>query len=131
LHRLRQGGSEIIKTGDITTLMRALAKLYRTVYIIVDALDEHRAESRASFVDQLITLPFQSCRLLVTSRLLPGIETIFQEYPRLPIEPKSDDIKTFVRTRIPLLPKLASHVSKRPELEAEIIEGISSKAKGM
>jgi hypothetical protein len=131
LYRRRQSGSDHVRVEDVPGLMSEMANIYRSVYIIVDALDEHSADSRVGFVKHLLGLPFRGRRILVTSRVLPGIETIFQGYRQLRIEPRLEDIKVFVKSQLLFLPKLAAHVRKKPELEEEIIEGISGKAKGM
>jgi hypothetical protein len=119
------------KQTDIAEAVAAIAPLFTTVFIIIDALDEHTEDAQQSVIRKILELPFSDCRLFVTSRFVPRIRALFRDYPQIQIEARSEDIRTLIETRIPDMHRLSNQVERYPELKAEIVTHINQRAEGM
>lgn len=129
--RSRDGNCHSLDQDAIAKVLSAVATLFTTVFIVIDALDEHGENSQQTIIRKVLGLSFPDCRLFVTSRWLPRIQALFRDYPEIPIKAKSEDIETLIQTRIPDMDRLSKQVEKHPKLKAEIVDHISRKADGM
>lgn len=84
-------------------LLSAICKilpLFKTVYIVVDALDECEATTRFGFVILLRALTeHANVKFLATSRLIIEIDDLFIEDTRLRLDASKQDITSYVRLR--------------------------------
>jgi ankyrin repeat protein len=111
--------------------MEALASLYDTVFIVVDALDEYNGDLQEIVVEKFRALPFRDMRLFCTSRFLPRISDIFKDEMAIKITAQDQDIGVFVKGHIQQRTRLKDQVKKNPSLESDIISVVTSKASGM
>ncbi|PBK68993.1 hypothetical protein ARMSODRAFT_886856, partial [Armillaria solidipes] len=102
---------------------------YERVYIIVDALDELKDEDRDLLVKVLRSLE-NRVSLLVTSRNITSIGSLFKDCTALSIRATDEDIGAYIVDRLSR-GHLASHVSGRGDLRDDIINGVIGGAKGM
>jgi hypothetical protein len=109
------------------TLQSEIEKYFKT-FIIVDALDEN-SETREKWLDVLRSLG-STVSLLVTSRDQP-IEKAFHGTKRLEIRAREQDVRRYIKGRIPRESWLARHVYEYEALQEEIVKEITQKADGM
>ncbi|KAK0442337.1 ankyrin repeat-containing domain protein [Armillaria borealis] len=104
---------------------------YERVYIIVDALDEVKDEDRDLLVKILRSIGSEiRVSLLVTSRNIASIGSLFRDCTALSIRATDEDIGAYIADRLSR-GHLASHISGRGELRDDIINGVIGAAKGM
>jgi Cdc6-like AAA superfamily ATPase len=105
------------------------AKLLR-LFIVIDALDECQNSdgSRTAFLDEIFNLQAKSTlNILATSRFIPEITKIFESEPSLEIRASKNDVTKYLRGHMTRLP---SFVLRSPELQDEIVLGITETADG-
>ncbi|KAJ5318775.1 uncharacterized protein N7506_011479 [Penicillium brevicompactum] len=103
---------------------------YSRVFILLDALDELRTESRDSLQYLLRQLP-KRMNLLVTSRVPKETTVEFRNVPQLEIRARDKDITDYINGRLESVSKLRSKVEHNPKLKEEIRSTITKKADGM
>lgn len=116
----------------IQDLLQAEIGRYGRVFIIIDALDECSDKNNERNVlltelQKLLALPAK-VQLLFTSRPSISILSHFPNCKTLPISAREEDIKHYVRSK---LPHLHDFVQRDPILQEEIIDGIVQTACGM
>jgi hypothetical protein len=123
-------------TSPAPTELLAALKLeigaFSRAFIIVDAIDECSEDDkkRENLLDTLLSLP-ENVKLLVTSRPLPTIQTDREGIARLDIRADDQDVRMYVKGRIPREKRLARHIKKDPNLGETLVETIVKSAKGM
>lgn len=104
------------------------------VFILVDALDEcSEGLVRSRFFKEILSLLPQT-NLLVTSRLPDTIARKFDDFARLDIEAKTEDLNHYLTSRISTedhLSMLLNKNKRKKSVESGIIECITDKALGM
>ncbi|KAK6851858.1 hypothetical protein PG995_011983 [Apiospora arundinis] len=109
--------------------IRSVAATYKRVFVIVDALDEFREQSRVEFISEL--LAFQSglqINLLVTSRPIPDISNQFVGGLRLDVRAHNDDVHSYLTKRVSEPIGLRS---AEQALSDEVINTLTEASKGM
>ncbi|KAK0466742.1 uncharacterized protein EV420DRAFT_1635785 [Desarmillaria tabescens] len=99
------------------------------VHIIVDALDELKDEDRDLLIKILRSID-DRVSLLVTSRNIASIVSLFQDCMTLSISATDEDIGVYIADRL-TRGHLANHINGRGNLREDIINGVIGKAKGM
>lgn len=125
--------------GDCLDLIIVLVKKYDITTIIVDALDECDFETRQSLLDAFEDILRESAglvKIFLSSRDDFDIVCTLREYPNLDIssDKNSADIHTFVRQETKTLVRkrqILRHSTARNEMQALIIDQVSSGADGM
>jgi Cdc6-like AAA superfamily ATPase len=127
-HHKRKGTRP--KLEELTRSIHSVAALYSTVFLVVDALDECRISdgSRNRLLSEIFNLQGKyNINFLATSRH-PDITVKFEGSPRLEIRASTADVERYLKSRILQLP---SFVSRRPEIQHEIISEILRAVDGM
>ncbi|KAK0219055.1 hypothetical protein IW262DRAFT_1462676 [Armillaria fumosa] len=117
--------------NNLTTILAQELKSFDHVYIILDALDEFPENDggQEKLVNVLRELG-SNTRLLVMSRDIPAIGSLFKTDTWLHIWAIDEDIKTYIKTKLSS-GRLAHHIKGRDDLREEILSGVMSKANGM
>ncbi|PHH82191.1 hypothetical protein CDD82_6749 [Ophiocordyceps australis] len=116
---------------EIWTTLDLIAALYDRVYILVDALDEYRADgSLVKFLKKLFNLQdTRGINLFATSRHIPEIDYLFEDSIRVEIRADNDDIRSFVESYINN--HFRSFVRDNPKMREQISTQIIRSAQGM
>jgi hypothetical protein len=84
--------------------------------------------SRTAFLDEIVNLQAKSTlNILATSRFIPEIAKMFESEPSLELRASKDDVTKYLRGHMTRLP---SFVLRSPELQDEIVLGITETADG-
>jgi hypothetical protein len=110
------------------SLQRELST-YQNVYMILDALDEFHEESCQKLVN--ILRGFPRVNVLITSRDLPRLSSIFVQDIHLFIKAAENDIRQYVAERVEQCADLLDLIHRNPSLQGEVIEGVVENAQGM
>ncbi|KAK0184064.1 hypothetical protein F5146DRAFT_939012 [Armillaria mellea] len=119
----------------IKTLSQELAS-FDHVYIVLDALDEFtsgKSEEQMDKQEELIKtikLLGNNIHLLVTSRDIVTIRSLFKADIRLDIQAANDDIHLYIISKLSG-GHLARFIKRQDELQQEILNGVTEKANGM
>lgn len=111
---------------EILGALRSVLVNYSTVHIVIDALDECRDETRRQFLAKLRDLQAGAdLRLMVTSRIIPGIVDEFKEELRLEVQASDEDVKRFVAGQIYRLPKcIQRDYALQDMVQKKIVEAV-------
>jgi Cdc6-like AAA superfamily ATPase len=116
---------------EILRALRSVAAMYSRVFIIVDALDECQASDgcRTRFLAGIFSLQAKcGANVIATSRQNPYIEREFKGCISLEILASDEDVRKYINGHISQLP---AFVSKRPDLQEEIVTEIARAVEGM
>jgi len=119
---------------ELSRLFVAVLGHYTRSFIVIDALDECRAQDPAcrGLLTALFGIQEQtSMSVFVTSRFIPEIMEHFKEGPgryTVRIEARGDDVRRYLEGHVSRLP---AFVARNPELQQEIIMEISQSIDGM
>lgn len=117
--------------NDLTEILSQEFKLFQRVYIVLDALDEFIDDNggREELIDVIKSLG-DNIHLLVTSRDITTIGSLFEEDTRLDIRATDEDINAYITNKLSR-GRLARHIKGRDDLREVILTGVAEKAKGM
>ncbi|KAG4432526.1 hypothetical protein IFR05_012001 [Cadophora sp. M221] len=110
---------------DISAVLQLVVAEYSRVFILVDALDECRAQSncRETLLSRIFSLQKYGVNFFATSRDMPEITKEFQQSLVLDILADEQDLRRYVESRIPDLPSFVRGDSDRQEkVKAEIVK---------
>ncbi|KAF5632082.1 hypothetical protein F52700_6601 [Fusarium sp. NRRL 52700] len=129
LYEKHENGDSRPTLDELVTLLQELGKA-KTIYIIVDALDEcsDKDDSRHILLQQLSKLQ-EHCNILMTSRSSVSISDYFEDYLTIEITAKEADMDKYIAGH--LSARLQSHIKKKPSLYEEIRSTVIRKAKNM
>ncbi|KAL8778704.1 MAG: hypothetical protein Q9213_007291 [Squamulea squamosa] len=117
---------------EIQTIIKQETSRYDKLYIVMDALDEVSATRRAALLASMNDL---SPKLIVMSRPIDNNTldkwTALAPLVHLEVQASSDDLRTYLRSRIKAQHHLQNFVAKVEDLEDQIITTIVSKAQNM
>jgi len=121
-------GGQGLQTSDISRMMQIMCSR-RRAFICIDAIDECATEHQIKLLDSLGQLLQQSprTRIFLTGRphILPEIgKSLAGRVTSIPINPKGDDIVTYLRSR---LAADTTPDAMDNNLEADIVKKIPSK----
>ena len=129
LYEEYQGRHHNATVAEISSLLRAELKRYRKVFIIVDALDEYSenqndCDSLLAELEQL-----RDCsNIMLTSRFVAPWVDAFGGASRITIAAKDRDVRTYLESQIPTLPKF---VKADLDLQELIVQTITEAVEGM
>ncbi|KAJ4218988.1 hypothetical protein NW759_008144 [Fusarium solani] len=112
------------------SLVRALSRLFRKTYILVDALDECPEENREAFIALAGQVQYFT-HLLITSRLNLDLTTSFQNLGRINVRAHPSDVEVYLNSKMSTSKRMASFMAKDPSLRGDIIQSLLEKADGM
>ncbi|KAF8419528.1 hypothetical protein EV426DRAFT_517540, partial [Tirmania nivea] len=132
-HEFKAKGSRPSKMEYSKILCQILTTLGRSVFIVVDALDEYLADDRDDFLAELKKLPV---RLFCTTRDIPEIISLFHGHAAQlninnQVEEIKADIKIYLDSEMKKRAPLAALKENNPGLAAEIVQEIHENAGGM
>lgn len=116
---------------EISRALQSVAKMYKRIFIIVDALDECPAsdDCRARFISELFNLQARhGINILATSRFIPEIVNQFEGSVSLEIRASTEDMERYVEGHMRRLPYF---VNQNRQLLEEIETGISEAVNGI
>lgn len=115
----------------VAQALRAEVERCSRTFIVVDALDECPEDSgfRLALLNTLRSLG--NINLMITSRDIPAIEIQFNGKARLDIRATEEDVRRYVKGRIPHEHRLLRHVTADPALQDNMIDTIASHVDGM
>jgi hypothetical protein len=142
--RDRSGRHENIKLDECLELLKLVVASFSEVFVVIDALDEcprtedsrerenFKGTTRDRFLSAVQTL-VPKIHLLVTSRPMPELESVFEGVTQMAVSANEDDVKTYLDAQIKreresgrLKDLLEVH-----GLKEEIVKTVSEKAQGM
>lgn len=134
LYESHQAKGTTLTLHEILKSLQAVAENFSRVFIVIDALDECQGEN-ASLIKlvEYILRDLQvntATNFFATSRGLPNIQELFQDFPRLEIWAKRDDIERYVDAHMKELIIFESG-QEYPDLQRSIKDGISRAVEGM
>lgn len=99
---------------------------YKSVHIVIDALDECQDGARFQFISKLRDLQSRhDVRLMATSRFIPDIQDAFSETPVLEVQASREDVKRFVAGQTYRLPRCIQRDFALQEMVQErIVEAV-------
>jgi hypothetical protein len=103
---------------------------YPHVYIVIDALDELPEDLLYDFVDILRSSP-TSAHILMTSRDIPSISTLFPDDERLDILADDHDMRTYIEGQVGKPGMLSRQINIAPSIKEQVVAGVIEKARGM
>lgn len=109
-------------------MFRAAVDCFSCVYFVIDALDEGAVLHRKGLISAIRSLPNTQFRLFATSRVIPDIQSQFQNESSINIEASDADIEIYTIDRLSELPLC---VQNNAALQAEIAEAIVRSTQGM
>ena len=116
---------------DISTVLRLVAAEYSRVFILIDALDECRADDscQANLLSKISDLQTKcGVNFFATSRFIPHITEIFERDLILEIRANKEDVQRYLEEHIDELPRF---VRRDPDLQQEISSAIVKTIDGM
>ena len=129
LYEVHQGHHRTGTLAEISSLLRAELRGYRKVFIIVDALDEYSENQNDcdSLLAELEKLREYSNMMLTSRSVAPYVDA-FRGASRVTIAAKAGDVRQYLESQIPTLPRF---VKASPELQELIIQTITEAVEGM
>ena len=115
---------------EVIQALRSEIGTYSKVFIVVDALDECLEGNQRDLITELGSLS-SNVNLLVTSRPLPLIQQLFQQARCLNIYANDDDVRKYIKGRIPREHRLSRIVGTDRTLKESIVNKIASNIAGM
>lgn len=131
LHATHKRNSTQPVLDEVSSALQSVASLYSRVFVVVDALDECQIEGgcRARFLQEIFSLSAKcGSNVFATSRFIPEIMDKFNDTARVEIRASPEDVRRYVDGHIS---QLSSFVSRSPELQTEIKDGIVKVVDGM
>lgn len=114
---------------DLDEILAELTK-GRQVYIIVDALDECTPNLRKMLIDHLRKIR-EDINLLVTSRLLEGLDKMVVGFKRLDVVAQKEDIHKYIDDEITKADRLQDMFTREKDLRKEIRYKVTEKCSQM
>ncbi|PHH65759.1 hypothetical protein CDD81_1486 [Ophiocordyceps australis] len=115
---------------DMILLVISLSKLFKKVFVFIDALDECPEENREHFIQTAVRL--ESCiRLFITSRHSVVLENRFSNMQRINLTAHKEDIRAYLQGRLEQNSRLRSLDTQVAGLKAQIVEKLLEQANGM
>ena len=118
--------------GQLSKILRSTVATFKSVYIIIDAIDEYTEslDSRQELISTILEWG-NPVRLLCTSRPLLSIKHILANFIELEIQAIDSDVQTFLTAQIERGTRLRRHVQADPSLNDGILRTITSQSGGM
>ena len=118
--------------NEIARLLRSHVEKFDQVFFVIDALDEcpEHDQNRKSFVTEVRAL-LPRVSLMVTSRDMPSIESMFKHDLRLEIRAQDQDIRNFIQSQMEQRDGLFDLLEGHNDVQSSIIATVLEKTNGM
>ena len=118
--------------SETARLLRSQVEYFDKVFVVIDALDEcpEVDQTRKSFMAEVRSL-LPEIKLMVTSRNIPSIATMFKHDTRLEIRAQDQDIKLFVESQIEQRDGMVDLLEGHDDVRSSIISAVLKKTHGM
>lgn len=117
---------------QLSEVFKKLLSSCSNIFIVIDALDECApSDELALELIQTIKDLGNNIHLLITSRTSTNFESWFEDAARIDIAAQDQDVRLFLKTKIPEQSRLAKHVRADPKLQDDIVRNIAESARGM
>ena len=114
---------------EIAEVLESVIQGYSKVYLFIDALDECVVTERDRLLKEVFKLQINAhVNLFATSRFIDDITTQFNGRMSCEIRATEKDVRSYLNNRILELP---TFVSRRPDLQVEIVDEIVNAVDGM
>jgi Cdc6-like AAA superfamily ATPase len=117
---------------DLSSMLLQEAHHFRTVYIIIDALDECGRDEliRDDLLEVVQALP-PNTQLFLTSRDIPNVEENIEDPLRIEIWARQEDVENYVIGRINGDRHLKTHCTADARLQDQITRALTGNSGGM
>jgi hypothetical protein len=124
-------GTRLRNKHELLQTLRTMLRLFRSVSIIVDGIDE--CDKAADAVEMLvnITIQFSHVRMLLFSRREPEIELLLSNFQHLSIATASQDLRLYVPAQIERRVRLGKLRIRSSEVKDKIVQKLVNGADGM
>lgn len=109
-------------------MLQAAVESFKTVYLVIDALDEADLSTGRDLISAIRLLPRDKVRFLVTSRPIPEVLAQFDGGEIIDIRASDEDITSYAKSRLPELP---NSVTSSRDLQDKTIQAIIQSTQGM
>ncbi|OTA01688.1 hypothetical protein A9Z42_0020160 [Trichoderma parareesei] len=101
-----QGQPKTLPFDQVLMLLHSVSKLFSRVFVIVDALDECRADGcRMGFLNEIVKLQaYENTSIFLTARFIPDILNMFEGSAMLEVRAQDEDVQQFIANQITRLP---------------------------
>ncbi|KAK1241851.1 hypothetical protein MKX07_007674 [Trichoderma sp. CBMAI-0711] len=125
-----QGQPKTLPFDQVLMLLHSVSKLFSRVFVIVDALDECRADGcRMRFLNEIVKLQaYENTSIFLTARFIPDILNMFEGSAMLEVRAQDEDVQHFIANQITRLP---SFVFNDTNLQNMIATTIAKAVDGM
>ena len=114
--------------SEYSALLGTLIQNLKKVFIVIDALDECKAEERIKLITEIMKL---SASVVFTSREIPDILDLFPNIPHIHVRVPQEDVERYLTSEIDTNPSLLRLTRTDPMLRKDIIDQISERSQGM
>ena len=122
------GGATKPSLDDISQAFQAVLSNLSSVFVVVDALDEcaNQNGTRTKLLSFLRDLQAKAdLRLLCTSRFIPDVVEYFSSSPSIEVRASPADVKKYVASQVPRLPKCVQRDAGLQQLvENSIVDAV-------
>jgi hypothetical protein len=118
------------QANELILLLEEMLQFCSTNFIILDALDECKPNTREHLLRLLLQLP-DTNRILCTSRPISEIGADLKAHCRLEIHANESDVSIFVDHQSERMTRLRTYMQTDRLLKNDIVNAITSKADGM
>jgi hypothetical protein len=124
-------GTRLRNKHELLQTLRTMLRLFRSVSIIVDGIDE--CDKAADAVEMLvnITIQFSHVRMLLFSRREPEIELLLSNFQHVSIATASQDLRLYVPAQIERRVRLGKLRIRSSEVKDKIVQKLVNGADGM
>ena len=124
-------GTQLRNQHELLQTLRTMLRLFRSVSIIVDGIDE--CDQAVDAVEMLvnITIQFSHVRMLLFSRREPEIELLLSNFQHLSIATASQDLRLYVPAQIERRVRLGKLRIRSSEVKDKIVQKLVNGADGM
>ena len=118
--------------SETARLLRSQVEKFDKVFVVVDALDEcpQQDQTRSSFLAEIRGL-LPKVNLMVTSRNIPSIESMFKHDPCLEIRAQEQDVESFVKSQMVQRDELVDLLEGHDDVRASVSSAVLQKTHGM
>lgn len=118
--------------NETAKILRSQVEKFSKVFVVIDALDEcpELEQTRKTFLAEIRGL-LPKVRLLVTSRNVPSIETMFRNDTRLDIRAQDQDIRKFIESQMDLRDELVALLEGHDDVRFDLTQRVLEKTNGM
>ena len=115
---------------ELSRLFQSASGFMPRLYLVLDGVDECPTDTRDLIFREIQKL-YPAFSLFITSRHAISTLSAFRYEMSIEITADEEDIKSYLEDRIDLSAVLRTHCIKDSELHKQIVDNISTKAKGM